>query len=172
VTITLELYLEHQIIRGDYQSSMGDSNFRPVDLLNYVTGDVIVLTDAWSASLHVQAPPVWVNVARVKRDQVYLVIPQNIEPLRPRELRITFVEKRPLRAVLGLGPFSITGTTYIPKDRKGDLAELEHDPTGRYFVPATQARVRSQYHPKWHVLADVLLFNHGALSYVHSVTEE
>ena len=167
MAITLELYLEHQIVRGSYKSSMDGSNFRPVDLLNYVTGDVIELTDAWSASLHVQAPPVWADVARVKRDRVYLVIPQDIGALPPRQVRVTFVEKRPLRAVLGLGPYAVTGTTYIPKDRDGVLGDLEHDPTGRYFVPATQAQVRSQYHPKWRVDADVLLFNHGALSYVH-----
>jgi len=167
VSITLELYLEHQIIRGSYKSTMDGSNFRAVDLLNYVTGDVIELTDAWSASLHVQAPPVWADVARVKRDSVYLAIPQDVGPLPPRQLRVAFVEKLPVQAVLGLGPFAITGTVYVPKDREGTLGDLEHDPTGRYFVPATNAQVRSQYHPNWRVDADVLLFNHGAMSYVH-----
>lgn len=171
MAIALELYLEHQILRGNFQSALDGSNFRPIDLLNYVTGDVIELLDAWSATLHVKAPPVWVDVVRVKREHVLLVIPQHTEPLPPRQLRVTFVQKRPVRAVLGLGPFSVGGTLYVPNDRGDSLSDLEHDPTGRYFVPVTNAQVRSQYHPSWMVNADILLFNHSAMSYVHTLPE-
>ena len=91
--------------------------------------------------------------------------------MQPRQLRVAFVEKRPVRAVLGLGPFSVGGTLYVPKDRGDSLSDLEHDPTGRYFLPITGATVRPQYHPSWLVNADVLLFNHAAMSYVHKLPE-
>lgn len=171
MAITLELYLEHQIIRGNFQSSMDDSNFRPVDLLNYVTGDVVELTDAWSASLHVEAAPVWLDVVRVKRERIFLVFAQNPKPLPPRQLRVAFVQKRPVRAVLGLGPFAVAGTMYIPSDREDTLVALEHDSTGRFFVPVTEAQVRSQYHPRWLVNADVMFFNHAAIGYIHTLAE-
>ena len=168
--MTLELYLEHQILRGSFQSSMDDSKFRPIDLLNFVTGDVIELTDAWSASLHVNAPPIWADVVRAKKESVLLVVPRDLKPLPPPQHRVTVVEKRPLRAVVGLGPFAVTGTLYVPGDREGVLSDIEHDPTARYFIPITEADVRSQYHPSWVVNADVVLFNHAALSYVHKVS--
>jgi hypothetical protein len=80
------------------------------------------------------------------------------------------VEKQPIRAVVGLGPFSVAGTLYVPSDREGTIGDLEHDPTSRYFVPITEAEVRSQYHPRWRVKADLLLFNHAAMSYVHKLS--
>lgn len=168
---TLELYLEHQIIRGNFKSSMDDSKYRAIDLLNFVTGDIIELTDAWSASLHVESPPIWVDVLRAKREHVFLVVPQDTKPLPSPQHRVTVVEKQPIRAVVGLGPFSVAGTLYIPRDREGTLSDLEHDPTGRYFIPITEAEVRSQYHPRWRVNADLVLFNHAAMSYVHTLSE-
>ena len=170
VAITLELYLEHQIMRGTFQSAMDDTKFRAVDLLNFVTGDVIELTDAWSASLHVESPPNWFDVVRAQRQHVFLVVPHDLKPLPPPQHRVTVVEKQPLRAVVGLGPFSVAGTLYIPSDRQGTLSDVEHDPTGRYFIPITEAEVRSQYHPRWRVNADLLLFNRAAMTYVHKLT--
>ena len=84
VAITLELYLEHQIIRGDFKEEPGH---RPIDLLNSVAGGMIALTDAWSASLHEEAPPVWLDTVRVRRAQILMVIAQNTTPLPPRQPR-------------------------------------------------------------------------------------
>ena len=171
MAITLELYLEHQIVRGNFESSMDDSKFRPIDLLNFVTGEVIELADAWSASLHVESPPAWADVLRAKREHVFLVIPQDTRPLPPPQHRVTVVEKRPIQAVVGLGPFAVSGTLYVPSDREGTISDLEHDPTARYFIPITEAEVRSQYHPRWRVKSDLVLFNHSAMSYVHKLSE-
>ena len=171
MAITLELYLEHQIIRGSFGRYKDDSNFRPIDLLNYVTGEIIELTDAWSASLHVEAPPAWLDTVRVKRSQILLVVAQDTTPLPPRQLRITFVEKRPFRAVLGLGPFSVSGTLHLNPQEQESLAALEHDSSGRFFVPVTDATVRSQYHKRWQIAAQVMFVNHGAIGYTHTFTE-
>jgi hypothetical protein len=171
VAITLELYLEHQIIRGSFGRYKDDSNFRPIDLLNYVTGEIIELTDAWSASLHMEAPPVWLDTVRVKRSHILLVIAQDTTPLLPRQLRITFVEKRPFRTVLGLGPFSVAGTMYLSPHELETVATLEHDSAGRYFVPITEAQVRSQYHKRWQVEAQVMFVNHGAIGYAHTLPD-
>jgi hypothetical protein len=171
VAITLELYLEHQIIRGSFGRFKDDSSFRPIDLLNYVTGEIIELSDAWSASLHAEAPPVWLDTVRVKRTHILMVIAQDTSPLPPRQLRITFVEKRPFRAVLGLGPFAVAGTMYLNPQEQESLAALEHDSSGRFFVPVTEAQVRSQYHKRWTVEAQVIFVNHGAIGYTHTLAE-
>jgi len=169
VAITLELYLEHQIIRGSFGRFKDDSSFRPIDLLNYVTGEIIELTDAWSASLHAEAPPVRLDTVRVKRAHILMVIAHDTAPLPPRQTRITYVEKRPFRAVLGLGPFSVAGTMHIPANEQESIATLEHDASGRFFVPITEAQVRSQYHTRWLVEAPVMFVNHAAISYTCSM---
>ena len=171
MTTTLELYLEHEIVRGTFEGSTDGSRFRVIDQLNFVTGEVIELTDAWSASLHVESPPLWADVLRAKREHVFLVIPQDTGPLPPPKHRVTMVEKRPVRAVVGLGPFAVAGTLYVPNDREGTISDLEHDPTSRYFIPITAAEVRSKYHPRWRVDAGLVLFNHAAMRYVHKLSE-
>lgn len=166
LAITLELYMEHQIIRGSFKD---DPTHRPIDLLNSVAGGMIGLTDAWSASLHVEAPPVWLDVVRVKRSQILMVIAQNTSPLPPRRFRVGFVEKQPLRAVVGLGPFSVAGTMHVGSHEQASIITLEHDVTGRFFVPVTEAQVRSQYHPRWVIEADLMFVNRSAISYTYSV---
>ena len=41
------------------------------------------------------------------------------------------------------------------------------DPMGRFFVPFTQARLKSQYSPRWKVDGELVLINRGAISYSH-----
>jgi hypothetical protein len=162
VAITLELYLEHQIIRGDFKDEPGH---RPIDLLNSVGGTMIVLSDAWSASLHAEAPPVRLDTVRVKRTQILLVVAQNTAPLPPRRFRVGFVEKRPMRAMVGLGPFSVAGTIHVGSHEQSSITTLEHDVSGRFFIPVTQAEVRSQYHPRWRIEADLMFVNRAAITF-------
>jgi hypothetical protein len=166
VAITLELYLEHQIIRGSFKDEPGQ---RPIDLLNSVAGGMIGLSDAWSASLHVEAPPVWLDAVRVRRSQILMVIAQNTTPLPPRRFRVGFVEKRPLRAVVGLGPFSVAGTMHVGSHEQASVMTLEHDVSGRFFIPVTEAQVRSQYHPRWLIEADLMFVNRAAISYSYAM---
>jgi hypothetical protein len=166
VAITLELYLEHQVIRGEFKDEPGQ---RPIDLLNSVAGGMVQLADAWSASLHAEAPPVRLDTVRVKRSHVLLVIAQNTAPLPPRRFRVGFVEKRPVRAVVGLGPFTVAGTVHVGTHEQAALANLEYDASGRFFVPVTDAEVRSQYHPRWRIDSGLMFVNRGAISYSYTV---
>jgi hypothetical protein len=162
VAITLELYLDHQIIRGELPLEDGQ---RPIDALNSAKGGVLQLTDAWSVSLHAEAPPVRMDAVRVRRHSVLIVVLRSAVPLPPRILRTGFVEKRPILVEVGLGPFAMSGTFHVTGHEPESLASLEHDPVGRFFVPFTQARLKSQYSPRWKVEADLMLVNRGAISY-------
>jgi hypothetical protein len=162
VVITLELYLDHQIIRGDLPIEDGQ---RPIDLLNTAKGGVIQLTDAWSVSLHAEAPPTHLNTVRVRRHGIMVVIPKSKVQLPPRILRTGFVEKHPLRVEIGLGPFTVAGSCYVTGHEAETLASLEHDPGGRFFVPFTHSRLRSQYSPRWKVDGELMFVNRGAISY-------
>ena len=168
MAITLELYLEHQIIRGDFKDEPGQ---RPVDLLNSAAGSMIQLTDAWSISLHAEAPPARLYAVRVRRDEALLVVAHDTSPLPPRVLRVGFVEKRPMRAVIGLGPFAVEGTIHVGIREQSASTSLEHDVSGRFFIPVTQARVRSQYHPRWLIESDLVFVNRGAISYSHAIPD-
>src|SRR5262245_47373080 len=108
--ITLELYLDHQIVRGDLPTEEG---LRPIDQLNSAKGGVFVLSDVWSVSLHAEAPPTRMESVRVRRHGILVVIPRSRVQLPPRILRTGFVEKHPLRVEVGLGPFSVTGSFYV-----------------------------------------------------------
>ena len=166
MAMTLELYLEHQIIRGEFKDEPGQ---RPIDLLNSASGGMIVLTDAWSASLHAEAPPVRLHSVRVKRASILLVVAQNTAPLPPRRFRVGFVEKRPVHSVVGLGPFTVSGMLHVATHEHSSIANVEYDATGRFFIPVTGAEVRSQYHPRWRIEADLMLVNRGAIGYTCAV---
>jgi hypothetical protein len=166
VATTLELYLDHQIIRGDLPMDDGQ---RPIDVLNTAKGGVIQLSDGWSVSLHAEAPPTRLGTVRVRRQNILVVIPRSKVQLPPRVMRTGFVEKRPLRAEIGLGPFAVAGSFYVTGHEPETLASLEHDPGGRFFVPFTQARLRSQYSPRWKVDSDLMFVNRGAISYSYTL---
>jgi hypothetical protein len=162
MVITLELYLDHQIIRGDLPTEEGH---RPIDQLNNAKGGVIVLSDAWSVSLHAESQPVRMETVRVRRHGILVVIPRSKVQLPPRILRTGFVEKIPLRVEVGLGPFSVAGSFYVTGHESETLASLEHDAGGRFFVPFTQARLKSQYSPRWKVDGELMFVNRGAINY-------
>jgi hypothetical protein len=155
--------LEHQIIRGDFRDEEGQ---RTVDLLNSAaSGAIIALANAWTASLHYQATPARLHTARVRRTQVFMVVPSDAAPLPPRRFRTGFSERQALRALVGLGPFTVAGTHYIGLHEQPTLVTIEHDPTGRFFIPITDAVVRSQYNPKWTFEAPLILINRGAIAF-------
>ena len=160
--ITLELYLDHQIIRGDLAPEDG---VRPIDQLNAVKGGVIALSDAWSVSLHAEAPPTRMESVRVRRAAILVVIPRSSVQLPPRILRTGFVEKHPLRVEVGLGPFTMVGSFHVTGHEPETLASLEQDVGGRFFVPLTQARLKSHYSPRWRVDSDLMFVNRGAVNY-------
>jgi hypothetical protein len=162
VVITLELYLDHQIIRGDLPIDEGQ---RPIDLLNSAKGGVVQLSDAWSVSLHAEAPPTRLDTVRVRRHAILAVVPRSKVQLPPRVMRTGFVEKHPLRIEVGIGPFAVAGSFYVTGHEAETLASLEHDPGGRFFVPLTHARLKSQYSPRWKVDGDLMFVNRGAITY-------
>jgi hypothetical protein len=167
--ITLELYLDHQIIRGELRVNEGQ---RPIDVLNAVKDNIIEVTDAWSVSLHAEAPPTRLDRVRVRRPSVLVAIVRNATRMPPRSVRVAFVEKRPIQMEVGLGPYAASGTFYVSgrenvssREVESPLLGLEHDADGRFFLPFTQACLRSQYSPRWKVDADLMLVNRAAISY-------
>lgn len=167
---TLELYLEHQIIRGDYRDEEGQ---RTIDLLNSTaSGAIIVLANAWSASLHHQAPPTRLHTARVRRPSVYMIVPPSGAPLPARRFRTHFSERQPIRAIVGVGPFTVAGTHYIGVHEQVSIVTIEHDPTGRFFIPITDCVVRSQYNPKWTFEAPVVFANRNAIAFTAPLPPE
>jgi hypothetical protein len=162
VAITLDLYLDHQIIRGDLPSEAG---LRPIDLVNAAMSGVLQLTDAWSVSLHAEAPPTRLDAVRVRRSSVLVIVPQGPAPLPPRIFRTGFVEKRKMQVEVGLGPFTVNGSFYVTGHEPESLTSLEHDASGRFFIPFTQACLKSQYSPRWKVESELLFVNRVAISY-------
>jgi hypothetical protein len=153
VAITLEVYLEHQVIRGNLRD---DSGQRAIDVLNSAQSQIVTLSEAMAASMHAQSPPMKVGLVRIRRPQILLVVPQTVEALPPRRFRVGFVEKRPLGVGVGLGPFVVTGTIHTSPNEPNPIISLEHDPSGRFFLPITQARLASLYDPRWSLQAELI----------------
>jgi hypothetical protein len=161
VAITLEVYLAHQVIRGKLRD---DSGLRAIDVLNAATSQIVTLTDAMTASMHAQAPPARIGVVRIRRPQILLVVPQTVEALPPRRFRVGFVEKKPLAVGVGLGPFVVSGTIHVSPNEPNPITGLEHDPSGRFFLPITQATLTSLYDPRWSLAAELMFLNRAAVS--------
>ncbi|MGE3270126.1 MAG: hypothetical protein AB7P40_15345 [Chloroflexota bacterium] len=166
MAITLELYLAHQVIRGDMRD---DSGQRTIDVLNAATSQVIALGDALAASIHVQAPPARLGAVRIRRPQILIIVPQTVEALPPRRVRVGYVEKRLLHVGFGLGPFTVTGGVHVNPNEQNPIASLEHDASGRFFIPVTNACLKSQYDPRWSLPAELLFINRGAISYSYAL---
>jgi hypothetical protein len=166
VAITLEVYLTHQVIRGSLRD---DSGHRVIDILNTAQNQIVTLSDALAASMHAQAPPSKLSLVRIRRPQILLVVPQSVETLPPRRFRVGFVEKRPFNVGVGIGPFVVTGTIHTNTTEPNPITSLEHDPSGRFFLPITQARISSLYDPRWSLNAELVFLNRAAIasSYPH-----
>ena len=161
MAITLEVYLAHQVIRGNLRD---DSGQRAIDVLNAAQRQIVTLSDAMAASMHAQAPPSKLAMVRIRRPQILLVVPQTVEALPPRRVRVGFVEKRPLSVGVGLGPFVVTGTIHVNPNEPNPINSLEHDPSGRFFIPITQACLTSLYDPRWSLQAELVFMNRAAIS--------
>ena len=72
MAITLEVYLAHQVIRGNLRD---DSRQRAIDILNAAQSQIVTLSDAMAASMHAQAPPSKLATVRIRRQQILLVVP-------------------------------------------------------------------------------------------------
>lgn len=162
VATTLELYLRDRVIRGDVKEEFGQ---RPIDLLNGARGGILVLNDAWSASLHASAPPSHLTRVRVQRSQILIAVPQDPAPLPARQFRLGYVEKRPVRSAVGLGPFTVTGAVHIGLHEQSAVGSLEHDAGGRFFIPFTAAVLKSEYDPTWSLETELLFVNRAEITY-------
>lgn len=168
MAITLEVYLAHQVIRGNLRD---DSGQRAIDVLNAAQSQIVTLIDAMAASMHAQAAPTKVSMVRIRRQQILFVVPQTVEPLPPRRFRVGFVEKRPLAVGVGLGPFIVTGTIHVNPTEPTPITTLEHDPSGRFFIPITQACLTSLYDPRWTLNAELMFMNRAAISISYPLGE-
>lgn len=161
MAIILEVYLEHQVVRGSLRD---DSGQRAIDVLNSAQSQIITLADAMAASMHAQAAPIKMSLVRLRRPQILMVVPQTVEALPPRRFRVGFVEKRPLGVGVGLGPFAVTGTIHANPNEPNPIISLEHDPSGRFFIPITRARLTSLYDPRWSLDAELIFVNRAAVT--------
>ena len=162
---TIELYLRDQVIRGELRT---DANRRAVDVLNETSSGMIALGDARSTSAHVRGAPTKLGPARVQRAHVLLVIPYDAAPLGPRQLRSGFVEKQPRSVAVGVGPFFVTGTIHVGRYDAPSTEPGANDPSGRTFVPLTDARLTSQYDVAWWLEVGFVLVNRTAIGFTCS----
>lgn len=155
------LYLPHQVISGDLAIETGQ---RLVDVLNGAEESLLVLANGVSRSLHTEAPPVALGTVRVQRAQVLLVIPAEARPLGLRHMRAGYVEKRPLRARVALGPLLLTATLHFGPREPASFEGFLYDAGARFFIPATEANVSSQYRSET-LEAPLVFVNRAAVDY-------
>jgi len=161
MAITLEVYLCDHVIRGELRS---EGERRAVDILNESALGILTLSDAWIGNSHVHAAPIKVEQIRIQRPSILFVVPHDTAPRGPRQLRSAFVEKRPLRTVLGLGPFTVAGTIHVGQyETVAD--NLAQAGIGRAFIPITRATVSSQYDASVSLEAGIVLVHRPALTY-------
>jgi hypothetical protein len=97
---TFDLYLRDQVIRGELRP---ETSLRPIDLLNGAKSSLLVIQNGVSHSLHAKAPAVKLGTVRVQRTHSLVIVPAELAPLSSRQVRIGYVEKRQVRAHVGLG---------------------------------------------------------------------
>ena len=162
---TVELYLRDQVSRGELRTESGR---RAVDVLNEAPSGVITLGEASSRGIHVKSAPTRLGAVRVQRSQVLLVVPYDASPLGPRQLRAGFVEKQPRSVAIGIGPFFATGTIHVGRYESSSIELATTDPSGRTFVPLTDAHLVSQYDADWWLDVAFLLVNRATIGYTGS----
>jgi hypothetical protein len=161
--IPVSLYLRDQVIQGELS---GEAGRRPVDLLNAATRGMLALAGASSRSLHLaEAPPVELGDVQVQRAQALLVIPVEAPQLGLRVMRTGYVERRPRRAHLGLGPFRLSATLHFGFREAPSIDAFVHDASGRFFIPVTDASVTLQSPPAWSLDAPLVFVNRAAVDY-------
>ena len=65
---------------------------------------------------------------------------------------------------VGMGPFVVTGAIHVNPSEPTPITSLEHDPSGRFFIPITQACLTSLYDPRWSLQAELVFMNRAAIS--------
>lgn len=163
--VTVEVYLRDQVIRGELPDGQG----RPLDQLNNARENYIILGNALSGSLHVDAPPMKLGTVRVQRDQILLVVPHDAPSMVAPRLRSGWVEKRRARVIVGLGPLAVTGSLHMGQwegTTEVTVEQIARSSDARAFLPATQATVASQYDPNWSIESGSVFLARAAIGYV------
>jgi hypothetical protein len=164
----VDFYLRDQVIRGDLTASQG----RPLDLLNNRLDTFVILDSALLMSLHVGAEPVKLGPTRLHKDQLLLVVPHDQTNSTASPNRSGWVEKKSVRAVAGIGPLIVTGNFHIGQWEAVSLEKLGRETDGRIFLPVTQAKITSLYHPAWAVEAGAAFVSRSALGYISLLTAD
>ncbi len=156
----IELYCRDQIIRGELPTDQG----RPLDLLNSTLQRVLLLQNASVLSLYHDGEPMAVGAARVQKEQILLAIPYDA-PKTPGKFRGGWVDKKPVRVVVGVGPLTVTGTLHFGKWDESTLEMLGRDDDGRSFLPATEASITLLYRADWSIVRPTVLLSRAAIEY-------
>jgi hypothetical protein len=171
VATTVDLYLRDQTIRGELhlldQVSRGEpraqASLRLVDLLNGAKDSLLVVRNGVARSLHVDLPPVTLGAVRVQRTQTLLVVPADPTLPGSARLRVGYIEKHPHRAQMGLGPLHVTATLHFGPREPATFEAFAYDASGRFFIPATDAIITSQYRADWSVETPLVYLNRVAV---------
>ena len=170
---TVDLYLRDQAIHGELhlrdQAIHGETrtqaSLRIVDLLNGAKDSLLVVRNGVARSLHADLPPVAFGAVRVQRSQTLLVVPA--DPMQPgaARLRVGYIEKHPHRAQIGLGPLWVTAMLYFGPREPATFEAFVYDASGRFFVPATEAIITSQYRADWSLETPLVYVNRAAVDF-------
>src|SRR5215213_8196775 len=108
MSTVIELYCRDQVTRGELPADQG----RPLDLLNSSLHGVILLENASVLSLYRDGRPTKVGAARVQKDEILVAVPHDAPPPLGR-FRRGWVDKRAVRAIVAVGPLTVTGTLHF-----------------------------------------------------------
>jgi len=100
----------------------------------------------------------------MRRSSVLLIVPAEDRPLSIRQLRVGYIEKRPLRAQLGVGPLLLTATLHFGPREPASFEGFVYNVGARFFIPVTEATMTSQY-GSWVLKAPLVLVNRAAVHY-------
>ena len=166
MSVIVDFYLRDQIVRGELAAGQG----RPLDLLNNKLDNFITLVSGLSRSLHAASEPTKLGQTRLHKDQLIMAIPHEERQALAAPIRGGWVEKRLARVIVGLGPLVVSGNLHFGQWESVAPGAIWRNPDGRAFLPATEARVTSHYHPSWAVEAHSVFLARAAISYISLVS--
>lgn len=160
--VIVDAYLRNQTIRGELPGHQG----RPLDVPNNTLESFVILSNACSSSLHDPSLTTALGTVRLQKEHVLLVMPYD-PPSSVRGLQAGWVSKQPVSVMIGVGPFTVSGSIHIAAT--GDSPSLEkilRNPSGRIFWPMNDATVASPHSADWSLEAAAIFVLYSQIAYV------
>jgi hypothetical protein len=136
--VEVDVYTDTYRISGIIRTPFG----RVAEILNQLPADHVQVERATVSEHGVDATPIGAPSALVSLDEILVLAAPQLEGGGRGDMRI---EKRPVRALLAIPPFSLTGMVHIPiGSRPVDGLLLAHD----RFLTMTEVTMSSARHPQ------------------------